>query len=186
MLPWIPNDHVLAGKRIDEVYRWLAAKYLRPTKSALDEVTAFWTGKIHGRPTVAVHFRGLDKGEEMPLSPPLQWYFETLDRVPPSVQIFLLSDDTRAVSAFVQRYGERVIFTESIRGEGDAGLHRRTDRDAERLGREVVLDVYLALCCDRFMGVGWSNISNMIAMLKPWPRGTIGLWGPRVLEARLF
>lgn len=186
MLPWIPKTHVLAGKPIDDVYRWLAAKYLRPIKSIVNEVDAFWTRHIKGRPTVAVHFRGLDKGEELPLKPTTQWYFEILDQIPPSVRIFLLSDDLRAVSAFAQRYGERVLFTESTRGEGDLGLHKRDNRNATKLGREVVIDVYAALRCDRFLGVGWSNISNMIAMLKPWPRGTCGLWGPPILQARLF
>jgi hypothetical protein len=186
MLPWIPNTHVLAGKRIDEVYRWLAAKYLCPVKSIVNEVDAFWTHHINGRPTVAVHFRGLDKGEELPLKPTTQWYFKILDRIPLSVQIFLLSDDLRATTAFAERYGERVFLTESIRGNGDVGLHKRAAREAIRLGREVVTDVYVALRCDRFLGVGWSNISNMIAMLKPWPRGSCGLWGPCILQARLF
>jgi protein O-GlcNAc transferase len=186
MLPWIPKTHVLAGKRIDEVYRWLAAKYLRPVKSIVNEVDAFWTRHIKDRPTVAVHFRGLDKGEELPLKPTLQWYFETLDRVPSSVQIFLLSDDARAVSAFAGRYGERVLVTESTRAEGHVGLHKRVARDPVRLGREVIVDVYVALRCDRFLGVGWSNISSIIDMLKPWPRGTCGLWGPCILRARLF
>lgn len=186
MLPWIPKTHVLAGKRIEEVYRWLATKYLRPVASIVSEVDAFWTRHIKGRPTVAVHFRGLDKCEELPLKPTTQWYFEILDRIPSSARIFLLSDDMRAVSAFAERYGERLILTESTRGEGDVGLHKRAGRDATRLGREVAIDVYAALRCDRFLGVGWSNISNIIAMLKPWPRGGCGLWGPCILQARLF
>jgi protein O-GlcNAc transferase len=186
MLPWIPKTHVLAGKRMDEVYRWLAAKYLHPVKSIVKEVDAFCNRHIVGRPTVAVHFRGLDKGEELPLKPTMQWYFEILDKVPSSVQIFLLSDDRRAVSVFAERYGERVVFTDSTRAEGDVGLHKRAARDPIRLGREVVIDVYVALRCDRFLGVGWSNISNIIAMLKPWPRGSCGLWGPTILQARLF
>lgn len=185
MLPWIPKTHVLAGKTIDEVYRWLSAKYLRPVKSIQDEVDAFWTRHTRALPTVAVHFRGLDKGEELPLQPAMRWYFDILDRIPRSVRIFLLSDDSRAVSAFVERYGERVIFTESTRGEGDVGLHKRKGRDPITLGREVVVDVYVALRCDRFLGIGWSNISNIIAMLKPWPRGGCGLWGPCILQHRL-
>jgi hypothetical protein len=186
MLPWIPKMHALAGKQIDEVYRWLASKYLRPVKTIVDEVDAFSNRHFRGHPTVAVHFRGLDKGEELPLKPTTQWYFEILDKVPSSVQIFLLSDDRRAVSAFAERYGERVIFTNSTRATGDVGLHKRNAPDRIRLGREVVADVYLALRCDRFLGIGWSNISSMIAMLKPWPRGSCGLWGPCILHARLF
>ena len=186
MLPWIPKTHVLAGKRIDEVYRWLTTKYLRPVESIVKEVDAFYGGHIDGRPTVAVHFRGLDKGEEVQRAPTPQGYFEILDRVPSSMQIFLLSDDSRAVAAFAERYGGRVVFTESTRAEGEVGLHKRVVPDPIRLGREVVIDVYLALRCDRFFGMGWSNISSIIAMSKPWARGSCGLWGPCVLQSRLF
>src|SRR5205085_451579 len=64
LLPWIPTQHELCGLPIDAVYRLLAAKYLRPREAVMNEVEAFHRDHIAGRPTVAVHVRGLDKGGE--------------------------------------------------------------------------------------------------------------------------
>ena len=151
----------------------------------MNEVEAFHRDHIAGRPTVAVHVRGLDKGGEAGPMPTLRDYFTVMDRVPAAWRIFLLSDDERAVAAFRERYGERIVCTPSQRGSGDIGLHYRPSSDRIRLGREVMVDVYLALRCDRFFGMGWSNVSSIIAMLKPWARGACALQGPCVLMHRL-
>lgn len=187
LLPWIPTTHELFGRPIAEVYRWLAAKYLHPRDALLTEIEAFHRDHISGRPTIAVHFRGLDKGIEVGrMMPNFRNYFDVLDRAAPSWRIFLLSDDSRAIAAFRERYGERVIFTQCQRGCGDIGIHYGQSPDRVRLGREVMLDVYLALRCDKFFGMGWSNVSSVIAMLKPWAPGTCGLQGPCILLHRLI
>ena len=45
-----------------------------------------------------------------------------------------------------------------------------------------MIDAYLALRCDKFLGMGLSNVSDMIAMLKPWADGTCTILGPSVLR----
>jgi len=185
MLPWVPKAHSLHGRSLEEAYRWLAAKYLHPVRTVREEADAFHARHIAGRPCVAVHVRGLDKGPEAGQVPELQLYFQTLDRLPSTFRIFLLTDDACAAHIFAERYGERLVHTAATRAEGDMGLHLRKAYDPSTLGREVMVDVYVALKCDRFLGLGWSNISSIIYMLKPWPRGTCGLWGPCILQHRI-
>jgi hypothetical protein len=38
-------------------------------------------------------------------------------------------------------------------------------------GREIMIDTYLALRADRFIGNGRSNVSAMIAVMKDWAPG---------------
>jgi hypothetical protein len=159
LLPWIPKSHVLFSKSIDEVYRWLAAKYLRPRDDIAGDVDRLAHSMFAVGPHIAVHFRGLDKQREYRAvrldAPRLEDYFEILDRHPPSTRIFLLSDDDLAMSIFRARYGERIACTPFQRGNGEIGLHHRQAREPVRLGREVMIDTYLALRCDTFLGWGY-------------------------------
>jgi hypothetical protein len=86
------------------------------------------------------------------------------------------------MSIFRARYGERIACTPFQRGNGEIGLHHRQAREPVRLGREVMIDTYLALRCDTFLGMGLSNLSGMVAMLKPWPSGSCTILGPSILH----
>jgi tetratricopeptide (TPR) repeat protein len=186
LLPWIPRTHELFDKPIAHIYRWLAQKYLHPQDAVLAEVESFHRTHIARHPTIAVHVRGLDKGTELQWmgapAPTLKDYFDILDREHPSIRIFLMSDDDGAIATFRERYGERVIFAPCQRGSGEIGLHRLRSTDRVRLGQEVMIDVYLALRCDKFLGIGMSNVSDIIAMLKPWAQGACTLLGWSILR----
>jgi hypothetical protein len=186
LLPWIPRTHPLFSLPITDVYRWLAAKYLHPRDDIMAEVDRLHTALLIGASSIAVHFRGLDKQREYRAvrldNPVMEDYFDNLDREPASRRIFLLSDDEDVVRAFRARYGERVVCTPFQRSSGHTGLHHQQAREPVRLGREVMIDAYLALRCDKFLGMGLSNVSDMIAMLKPWADGTCTILGPSVLR----
>jgi hypothetical protein len=185
LLPWIPRSHRLFGKSLDAVYRDLASRYLHPRPEILAAVDAFWHAHLAGTEAIAVHVRGTDKVKEMgDLARFNQLYFEYLDRCDPAWRIFLLTDDTRWVDAFRSRYGDRVVLTDCDRTERNEGLHYLPHTDRTHLGREVIVDVQLALRCARFVGNGASTVSAIIAALKSWRKGECVLLAPSGLQTR--
>jgi hypothetical protein len=183
LLPWIPAGHPWHGFPVDAVYRALFAKYLHPKGSVLADAEDFYRKTIAGRPAIAVHVRGSDKWSEMRAQHGAERYFEVLDREDTKARLFLLTDDLRVLSQFRARYGARVVATECQRASADFGLHLQQGTDHARLPREVMIDVFVALACDVFFGMGWSNVSAIIAMLKPW-EGRCHLLGPSILMDR--
>jgi hypothetical protein len=64
------------------------------------------------------------------------------------------------------------------------GLHYLQDADRTRLGTEVMVDTYLALRCSCFIGNGMSNVSAIVAALKPWRNDECTLLVPSLLHRR--
>lgn len=185
ILPWLPASHPLHGRSAAEAHADLIRRYLRPTADLLAEIEAFAAANLSDRPFIAVHARGSDKvGEDPYIDDVHQSYFARLDREDPRWGVFLLSEDARLVEAFKARYGERLVLTEAQRTNTIHALHHHAKVDRERLGREVIIDTYLALRCERFLGNGRSNLSAMIAELKDWPPGACTLIGPSSLRWR--
>jgi hypothetical protein len=183
LLPWIPAAHKLHGKPLDDVYHYLVATYLKPRERISSQVEEFYRRHISGSPTVAVHVRGSDKKLEMAdLDRLNKLYFDAIDREDPTWRILLLTDDTRCVTVFRERYAERVIATDSIRTDNDLGIHYHSSADRVRLGAEVMRDTYLALRCEKFIGNGRSNVSAVAAVLKRWDPGSCVLLVPSQLQ----
>lgn len=183
LLPWIPPAHKLHGKPLDEVYYYLATARLRPREFIVAQVDELYRRLIHGKPTIAVHVRGSDKRLETPNIDQInRLYFAAIDREDPSWQILLLTDDTRCVQVFQERYADRVVLTDSMRTDNDLGIHYAPSVDHVRLGIEVMRDTYLALRCAKFIGNGRSNVSAMVAMLRRWDPGACMLLAPSRLH----
>jgi hypothetical protein len=62
LLPWIPDDHPMAGLSMDEIVRLLIAKYLVPNWRIRDQAAEQMT-RLEGRKTVAVHVQGAKNAE---------------------------------------------------------------------------------------------------------------------------
>jgi protein O-GlcNAc transferase len=187
LLPWIPRSHRLHGKGIDQLHRYLIDKYLRPQRAIVAEIDGWYRAHIAGAPTIAVHVRGSDKQREADnLAEINARYFAALDREDPTWKILLLTEDSRWVEIFSQRYGDRLVVTESQRVGDDSNIHLAADIDGYRLGIEVMRNTYLALRCEKFLGNGLSNVSAMIALLKPWKKGACQLVEPSILHRRNF
>lgn len=187
VVEWVPEGHGFYARPAEELYRRLVDKYLRPRSHITAAVDAFYRRHIAGTPVIAVHVRGLDKKFEEPnLYAINSRYFDILDREESSWRILLLTDDAYWAVAFRERYGDRVILTDSQRTTGDIGLHcsRAGPIDRSTLGYEVMRDTYLALRCEKFLGNGRSNLSAMVEVLKCWEPGTCMLLMPSVLYER--
>lgn len=186
LLPFLPVAHPWRGRPREEVYRLIAAKRLRLRPAIADEIEAFHREHLTGPPVIAVHFRGTDKFHEAPDAPGLDAYFSHVDREAADWRIFLLTDQAQAVDAFRARYGARVIVTQARRSHDASPVHLGRKEDRVRLGIEIIKDVYLALRCQKFVGLGMSNPSVMIAALRNWAAGDCRLLGPSLLDMRFI
>jgi protein O-GlcNAc transferase len=185
LLPWLPETHRLSGKAIEEAYRDLAGRYLKPRPEIAAQAETFFREHLDGAPSVAVHYRGTDKhGELDNLDEVNRGYFDVLDGLPSEMRVFLLTEDAAAVERFRARYGNRIVTTDAQRTSGDTGVHYLPSSDRKSLGIEVMVDTYVALRCDRFIGNGASNVSAFVATLKTWREGDCILLAPSLLSFR--
>jgi protein O-GlcNAc transferase len=179
----IPISDEWFGKTSAEVYRLLADKYLRVRPGIVAEIDAFDCAHMRGaEPIIAVHYRGTDKGVETDYMPSHETYFDLIDRDAAGWRIFLLTDEAQCIEAFVERYRSRVMFTNAIRSSSKIPVHLSRAADRVRLGTDVLKDVYLALRCQKFIGLGMSNPSCIISVLKNWSEGDCILLGPSLLR----
>jgi hypothetical protein len=185
--PWLPAGHPMQGKPLDHVYRYLIGKYLRPRPAVEAACAAFFTANLRGAPFVAVHMRGSDKGLEDPeLKATTEAYFPAIAAVDPSWRIFLLTDDAQLHHQVKSVFGERVVSTPCQRTSTTTGVHLMSDVDRVQAGLEVMIDAYLALRADRFIGNGRSSVSAMIALMKDWGDGNCTIFGQsQMLERNL-
>jgi len=182
VMPWIAASHPLHGKSIDEIYRTLIDRYLRPAAVVLPRVQAFSRQHLQGAPFVAVHIRGTDKSREDAGSEAANHVCLTaLAEVDRSWRILLLTDDDHWFARVKAAFGDRVVTTGSQRGATATGLHYGPAADGARLGMEVLTDTYLALRADKFIGNGRSNVAAIIAHLREWRPGDCILVRPSLL-----
>jgi protein O-GlcNAc transferase len=184
--PWSRSGHPMHGKRLDEIYRYLVSKYLRPHTTTRSACEAFVRAHLDGAPFVAVHVRGSDKVlEDKDLHGGTnRQILSALDAVDPAWRIFLLTDDEHWRTRVESTYGDRVVTTNCQRTSTSTGVHYLNTIDRVQAGMEVMADTYIALRANRFIGNGQSNVSAMIAVMKDWPPGDCTLVGPSELMKR--
>jgi protein O-GlcNAc transferase len=185
VMPWLPDAHPMHGEPLDTVYRYLAKKYLRPRADIVAACDAFFDTQLAGAPFVAVHLRGSDKTlEDQNAEAVTQAILALITETDPSWRILVLTDDERCLAMAQSAFADRVVATRCQRSNMDQGVHYLPTTDPVQAGRETMVDSYLALRAQRFIGNGLSNVSAMIAILKDWPSGACTLLGPRILADR--
>jgi protein O-GlcNAc transferase len=183
--PWIPRHHAMHGKPLKELYFYLIGKYLHARPGILAECKAFFEQHLAGAPCIAVHLRGSDKiAEEKDLPETNATIRDAVASMPKHYRIFLLTDDEHDLADMKNAYGDRLIATDCQRTNTLRGTHFLPSVYPLKAGLEIVRDAYLALMADQFIGSGGSNVSAMIAMMKPWPPGTCALIGKSQLGQR--
>jgi hypothetical protein len=95
-----------------------------------------------------------------------------------------MTDDAQCLARMKTAYGPRIIATDCQRTDTDEGVHYLSTVDPVRAGREVMIDTYLALRADHFIGNARSNVSAMIAVMKDWPPDASTLIGRSMLTER--
>jgi hypothetical protein len=187
LLPWVraPHPLVLDGPinapAIEAAYRYLVKRYLKPCAEVIAAVESFASQNFGGRKLVAVHVRGSDKIKEATnLVGAHQAIFDEVKSQlasEPGLSIFLMTDDLAVLEQYMTSFPGRVITTDCIRTDNATGVHYQAGGSRRKLGIEVLIDVYLAARCDRLIGLGFTNVSNLILHLKQWPEGSTRLCG---------
>ena len=182
VMPWIPASHPLHAKSLEEIYRALAAKYLRPRQDILAVRDDFIAAQLKNRPFVALHLRGSDKAIEDPeLEATNRALLRHVDEADPVLPIFLMTDEEQCLARLKKTYGARIVATDCQRTSTQEGVHYLPTVDPVRAGREILIDTSIALRADRFIGNGRSNVAAMIAVMKDWAPGSCSLAGRSML-----
>jgi hypothetical protein len=176
--PWLPASHSMHGRPVNEIYSYLAAKYLHPRSSVLSRCDSFYKTYLAGTPFVAVHLRGSDKTiEDKNLAASNRKIRDAVASVPDGWRVFLLTDDERLLSEMRDLHGDRLITTDCQRSSTETGAHYLSSTDRVEAGLEMMTDSYLALRADKFIGNGRSNVAAMISVLRDWAPGDCMLLG---------
>lgn len=183
LAPWLRPGHPMHGRHVADVYRYLISKYLKLHPDIQTEIDAFERDQFKQRPVIAAHVRGSDKHKEDPqLQQKINSYPQAIAKFSEGhwfPHVFLLTDSTPIREDFSKRYGPCLLSTDCARTSSlDKGPHLEANPDRRRLGVEVLKDAYLAARCDRFVGLGSSNVSCLIYHLKPWPPAEVVMLGP--------
>jgi hypothetical protein len=180
IIPWISSDSAFYGLSEDQIYAWLMKKYLKPISSISNKVDDFYQCYMAKFSWLAVHVRGSDKvNESADLLSINNEYYGVVDSIihtNPEVKLFLLTDSTSILDGYTARYGERVLSTNAMRSDSDIGVHLQGGSGFS-LGEEIMIDVYLAIRCNFFVGNQESNVSVAISSLKLWQPNTLFLMG---------
>ena len=167
LAPWIPPGHRLHGLSLPACFLALTDAWIRPRPEIAAAAAEFRARHLSRGPVLAVHVRGSDKVLEVPdVGEANRRSFALIDAVPDSPRLFLMTDDESLARAFRRRYGERLVLTDSRRTRDATGIHYHGGEDGLVLGREVMVDVLLALEAEDFIGNGRSNVSALIAALR--------------------
>ncbi len=179
LYPFIPETHAMYGCSREDVIHYLAEKYLHPNEDFLSEARAFCDRHGLDQDAVAAHFRGAYKELETwdYDKTGFRFILDELDRQPEDRKIFVMTDDERCVDMVRERYGDRVAVTDCQRATNDQGIHIFS-KDRYNLGREIMIDTYIALACGHFVGGARSNVAFMISNLKQWPENACRICYP--------
>ncbi|HDX9580204.1 TPA: O-fucosyltransferase family protein [Bacillus pseudomycoides] len=179
---WINKNHPAYGMEHSDAYGYLYRKYLKLQPYLSDKAEEFYLKNMkHKHPLLGLHIRGSDKINEYPhlyqlneLYPPV---LENYLKENPTAAIFLLTDSENILVRYQGLYGNKLIYTDSIRTTDEnfsvhAGL---PFCNKQQKGIDVIKDTYLAARCDHFIGASYSNVSVAVSRLKGWPEGAIKL-----------
>lgn len=148
-------------------YRELFAQYIR-LNAMMSDYVALWTSFLDERGSaLGVHARGTDmRIAKSHLAPPENHQLfvmvdKALDRAHFD-SIFVASEDEKSLAAFVKRYGQKVVTTDSFRTPQRKKLSRMSSNVLDWryvLGIQVIRDAWLLAHCHGLVS-GSSNVSE--------------------------
>lgn len=180
LIAWIPASSPWYGLDRVQIYRQLFKKYIHLKQHLANKVEQIWQTHMAGHQWLALHIRGTDKIQEVSnLDQVNQAYEKSIEnvlKVNPNMKLFLMTDSAEILSAYRERWQDKLFFSDCQRGTGTQGVHL-SGHSGTLMGEQVLTDAYLAARCDAFIGNGGSNVSTGIRHLKDWAPGTFFLFG---------
>lgn len=143
------------------------AKYVRPKAHILQKVEAFYQEHLSNHFVLGIHIRGTDLHYAPVVSP--AEYFHHIDaylKKEPSLKIFLATDQAQYIPVFEQRYGDKVVYSDSFRSDNEVAPFQRAELSPFQKGEEVLLDILL-LSRSGFLIKGSSNVGEMALYFNP-------------------
>ena len=166
-------NRVFPTREIVETLSPYIDKHLIIKPQFLDEASAIrhqWDGRV-----VGVHIRGTDMNHtpNHPVPPLLSQYFTAIDRLLQNSQIdhiCLCTDENAILEQMKNRYGDKLVFTNSFRSTDGTSIHKSsntTQRDNHRylMGKEVLIDALVLSKCD-YLICGHSNVPYAAIVLN--------------------
>ena len=130
--------------------REFVAQYIRPKKNILEKVERLHNELIGERYMLGVHVRGTDFSYAKPTK--LDEYFQAIEAKVEDLAlsdwgIFLATDQTQFVTAFEERFPDRVVMYDAVRSNSDIAPFKREDVSPFKKGEDVLLDILLLSKC---------------------------------------
>lgn len=172
----VPVYEVNQGHITDDMVKVLKPivdKYIHVKKNIMDEIDKFKAeNKWYSSEIIGVHVRGTDmklSREAHTLPPKIPRIEEKIDIIIANnnkIRIFLCTDEDAVINYFVNKYNEKIIYTQEYRSTSDTliGLHKeRLDGIREKhkylLGKEILIDSLLLSDCS-YLICGISNVTS--------------------------
>jgi hypothetical protein len=112
--------------------------------------------------TLGIQIRGTDKKEELP-EIQIQSIFNLVDKVEKQ-KIFVATDDKYYLDCLLSRYGNRIIYDESLQiSSGSRSIHHNC-ANRSQINEEVLSSVYLLSKCSYFL-YSFSNVSLLTLIM---------------------
>jgi hypothetical protein len=188
----ISSDHFQEWrKETNETY----AKYIKFNQEIISIVDGFWNNNINpDNHVIGIHYRHpshfIESGKIS-----LDSYFSVVDKILseiPNAQIFLASDNTFGIYAFLERYGNKICFFSDIdritmseflewafsladakpdhvgfiKGKGHELHHKRIGKNNKQMTLDLLTEVLCLSRCN-FLVHCLSNISLSISYMNP-------------------
>lgn len=189
IIPWIDNESIYFGKSEQDIYAILFQKYFRVSERLHQKINKFYEEKMSHKNWVAVHMRGTDKQEENDkldnTNATIYPYVDLVIKKNPQIGIFLMTDSNLIFKEFEARYGNILVTTDARRSDNESPIHKNRV-DGWAIGDEIVMDVFLAIRCNFFLGNKESNVSLAIYDMKNWMPGTAFLIGRASIRAKNY
>jgi hypothetical protein len=165
----VPADPAawMAAKR--ELGRKFVREFIRVKPHVTQKVDGFWSEHMGPDPVLGVHIRGTDFAYAEPTPP--SSYFEAIDRYvearhTDSFQLFLATDQSQFVDLFRDRYGKRIVATDSLRSSSQRPPFKFARESPYRRGEDVLIDLLLLSRCE-FVFKGAAAVGECALWLNP-------------------
>lgn len=155
----------------------LIQKYVKVLPHIEDKVNAFVNENFKDQFVIGVHYRGTDKGTEVPIVP----YHKTIHAISSllntvggvqqgNMKIYIATDDTKFLSLAKDTFGDLVIFNDFVRSDDDTPLHYGNDAryfNNYQKGEEALIDCLLLSKCN-YLIRPWSSLSIAADHFNPY------------------
>ena len=167
--PWIPKSHRLYGSSVEEIYRDLMHKYIRPKDFLKSQADDFIETAFSDKAYIALHLRGTDKGGEKQsadIDNINQGLIEEVSKLDQTMPIFVMTDDVRQIKKMKEIFGQRVKSIDVTRSDGnDFGVHH-TAKNKSKIAYEVIVDMLVATQATYFYGCGFSYLACCVEAMR--------------------